>query len=101
MIYNKLVRDKIPRIIKENGKNPVTHIANDEEYKRKLKEKLKEEVDEFLENNDVNEMIDIFEVMMAINGLNGWDFQKILDQREQKRQERGAFDKKIILERVD
>src|SRR3989304_7306045 len=101
MEYNKLVRDKIPRIIKESGKVPVTHIANDEEYKEKLREKLREEVNEFLENDDVNEMIDVFKVMMTINNLNGWDFQEILNQREQKRKERGSFDKRIILERVE
>jgi len=37
MEHNKLVRDKIPAIIKEKGQNPTTHLANDEEYWEKLK----------------------------------------------------------------
>ena len=45
-------------------------------------------------------MIDLFEVMMAINNLNGWNFQEILDLREKKIKERGSFEKKIILDGV-
>lgn len=35
-IYNKLVRDKIPVIIKNNGETPVIKILNTEEYKKEL-----------------------------------------------------------------
>ena len=38
--YNKLVRDKIPSIITNNGEIPVTRILNDEEYKIELERKL-------------------------------------------------------------
>lgn len=43
----KLVRDKIPEIIKEDGKTPITRILDDEEYLDELDIKLSEEVQEY------------------------------------------------------
>ncbi len=43
-IYNKLVRDKIPEIIKGGGEIPKIRILNDEEYKKELKNKLTYEI---------------------------------------------------------
>lgn len=40
-ISNKLVRDNIPNIIKENGEVPITRILTDEEYKKELEKKVR------------------------------------------------------------
>ena len=56
---SKLVRDKIPEIIRENGKEPIIHIADNKEYWEKLKSKLKEEVDEYFINDSEEELADI------------------------------------------
>ena len=48
MIYNKLVRDKIPEIIKNKGRNPKTHTANDAEYWFKLKDKLNLDAEDYM-----------------------------------------------------
>ena len=42
-IYNKLVRDKIPNIIKEKGETPVVKTLDEIEYKKELEKKLYEE----------------------------------------------------------
>ena len=47
-IHNKLVRDKIPQIIKESGKIPITKILNEEEYITELRKKSQEELQEYL-----------------------------------------------------
>ena len=99
MKFNKLVRDRIPEIIRNKGEKPITRIADDEEYWQRLKDKLEEEVDEFLHDGEEKEEIaDILEVLHAI-----MDFRKIKKAdveklRQKKEKERGGFREKIILE---
>lgn len=98
MKYNKLVRDKIPEYIKSKGGVPVVHVANDEEYWLKLKEKLKEEVDEFLKAESIEEMADVWEVTEAIIEFKKFDLKDLQKARDKKAAERGIFKNKIILE---
>lgn len=98
MKYNKLVRDKIPEIIKEAGQIPVTHIASPEEYEIKLKGKLQEEVNEFLKDSNTNELADILEVVYALSNLYQTDEYKLESIRKEKAEQRGTFTKRIILD---
>jgi|AntAceMinimDraft_18_1070375.scaffolds.fasta_scaffold56440_2 predicted house-cleaning noncanonical NTP pyrophosphatase (MazG superfamily) len=100
MKYNKLVRDKIPEIIKKDNQIPLTHIANDEEYWEKLKEKLLEESEEFFKEPNEEELADILEVINAIQDFKNFDKDKIEKIRKQKVEKRGAFNKRIILDEV-
>ena len=97
---SKLVRDKIPQIIEESGKTPQTHIADPEEYYTALQQKLKEEIEEYSVNDDVEELADILEVIRAIANakqLNWNDLEKI---RTDKAQKNGSFHKRIILDDI-
>jgi predicted house-cleaning noncanonical NTP pyrophosphatase (MazG superfamily) len=98
MRYDKLVRDKIPEIIKENGDIPVTHIAKDEEYWQKLKQKLKEETDEFIQGGDIKELADVLELVYAICDFKGIGKDEMDVMRKRKSDERGAFKDRIILD---
>jgi predicted house-cleaning noncanonical NTP pyrophosphatase (MazG superfamily) len=100
MKYNKLVRDKIPEIIKEKGQTPIIHFASDEEYWKKLREKLLEEVDEFLKDDNEEELADILEVIDSICNFKKFDKNKLNELKEKKKVKRGGFSKKIILEEV-
>ena len=100
MKYNKLVRDKIPQIIKDNGQVSVTHIASDDEYAEKLKAKLQEEVNEFLEDLNKEELADILEVVYTLCDLYKIDKNKLERIRKEKAEKRGGFKDKIILEEV-
>ena len=100
MKYNKLVRDKIPEIIKQKGKIPTTHIADNEEYWQSLKKKLREEIDEFLKESNKKELSDILEVIWAICDFKEIEKQDLENLRKKKAKQRGGFKKRIILEEV-
>jgi predicted house-cleaning noncanonical NTP pyrophosphatase (MazG superfamily) len=100
MKYNKLVRDKIPRLIKEGGGEPMTHVAGKKEYWEKLKEKLKEEVEEFLKEETREELVDVLEVVDAICEYKKVPKGVILKIQKKKADERGRFKKRIILDKA-
>lgn len=94
----KLVRDIIPDIIRKSGKIPNIHVAGDKEFRKKLNEKLREEVEEYLESENKEELADIQEVLLAIYKLNKYSKTEIEQIRKNKAKERGRFKKKILLE---
>ena len=59
--YNKLVRDKIPKIIEENGQMCETEILSDERYLEMLELKLSEECTEYQIDKNTEALADILE----------------------------------------
>tara|TARA_R110002020_G_scaffold405038_1_gene615080 strand:- start:18 stop:329 length:312 start_codon:yes stop_codon:yes gene_type:complete len=96
--YDKLVRDRIPEIIKERGRTCKFRIADSKEYRQKLMEKLQEETAEFIETPCVEELADIKEVIDALLLEYKWTGLKATTQF--KKITRGAFKERIILEEV-
>lgn len=94
----KLVRDKIPEIIKKEGKSYSSHRASASEYQKKLREKLSEEVYEYLKSGDSEELADIMEVVFALGIAQKISPIKLESLRKKKASERGAFTKRIILD---
>ena len=72
-VFNKLVRDKIPDIIKSNGENSITRVLEDEEYRKELYKKLLEETDEVIKSQNMEETLeelaDVLEVLKSIAEL--------------------------------
>ena len=100
-LYNKLVRDKIPEIIAgDNGKTCVTRIMEDDEYLKALNTKMQEELKEYLESGEVEELADLEEVLRAILDVKKVSYDEFEKIRKAKVNKRGAFKKKIFLESV-
>ncbi len=97
VVYNKLVRDKIPEIIESSGKRAITEILADEKYIEMLNQKLLEEVNEFLESGTVEELADIGEVMHAILAYKGVSIDEFQRVRLEKLESRGGFKDRIML----
>lgn len=96
-IYNKLVRDNIPSIIEADGAIPLIRVLNDNELAESLNHKLLEEVQEFLLNLEIEELADIYEVMLAILDNRNIPFDEFQKICEKKRAERGGFKEKLFL----
>ncbi len=98
--YHKLVRDKIPQIIEATGKTCTCSVVLEEEYLALLDAKLNEEVAEYQESGALEELADILEVIRAIAAARGSSIGEVEAIREAKREERGGFEQRILLEDV-
>lgn len=93
---SKLIRDKIPAIIRGKGSTPITRIADRDEYREALFDKLTEEAGELRDADSEHapeELADMFEVVLALAADHG----VTRDELEEVRQaERGGFWQRII-----
>lgn len=99
-VYDKLVRDGIPDMARARGATPSVRVADDGEYLRRLTDKLREETAEFCDSGEPEELADILEVVYALGTAKGLSAPALEDLREKKREARGGFDGRIILESV-
>lgn len=95
--YDKLIRDKIPQIIEKDGRTCETIKVSREEHYQRLKEKLMEEVTEFIQDENIEELADIYEVIAALSEFVGKGEEELMEVRNKKRDERGGFREGIVL----
>ena len=99
--YNKLVRDLIPEIIEKSGKKCSIEILDDEQYIKAIDTKLDEEISEYHKDQNIEELADLLEVIYAAARARGYSKDELENIRAAKAQERGAFDKRILLKYVE
>ena len=92
--HNKAIRDKIPEIIKESGNVCNSVTPSDEQFLIELEKKLVEELTEYQESKNVEELADVLEVIYRISNLKGFDLDKA---RLEKIEKRGKFEKNLFL----
>ncbi len=95
--YPKIVRDKIPAIIKKcDGIDvDIKHVKGSQEHMTYLRSKVVEEASELREAHDkehlVEEIADVLEVIDAICEIDQIDKGDVLRVQDEKRQKRGGF----------
>lgn len=94
----KLVRDRIPEIIKQSGRDPILRKVTDKRLVAALNEKLIEEHEEYIDSRNVEELADMVEVIINLARLKGVSQEQLLNIVEIKRKERGSFEKGYFYE---
>lgn len=97
MIYNKLVRDRIPELIEQQGARANIRILSDEEYTQCLERKLDEEAAEYHRDKNAEELADILEVVFALADNLGVSHKELMAIYHRKNEERGGFARRIFL----
>lgn len=97
VIYNKLVRDRIPEMIEAQGETPHIRILEQEEFLQHLEEKVDEEVGEYHRDKNAEELADILEVVFALAEANGCSRAELMEVYQKKHDARGGFGKRIFL----
>lgn len=100
MEHNKLVRDKIPEIIKADNCVLKIRILSKEDRIKYLKEKAVEEAKELMEADPENlllEMADVMEVVFSLAEEFGISPDEIEEKRKERAEERGRFKEGIFL----
>jgi predicted house-cleaning noncanonical NTP pyrophosphatase (MazG superfamily) len=95
----KLVRDKIPQIIRAEGGEPVVRIAEAGEYRELLRAKLVEEAGEVATADDAHvleELADVLEVVLALAADLGLDAGGLEKLRAAKAADRGSFTERMV-----
>ena len=95
--YNKLVRDRIPKIIEAAGGKCKVEVLGDEEYLKMLDTKLDEELAEYHKDQNIEELADLVEVIYAAAVARGYTVEELEAVRIKKAEERGGFRDKILL----
>ena len=105
LYYNKIDRDKIPEIIKANNKKCKITILNNYDACKALIRKITEEAIELEDvinyDSSLDELADIQEVIRALATKQSWTMEQVERRRMQKYEERGGFEKNILLIEVD
>ncbi|MDK2904537.1 MAG: hypothetical protein PWP16_1357 [Eubacteriaceae bacterium] len=99
--YNKLVRDKIPQIIKDSGRTCEYKVLGDSEIKDALKEKLIEKAQIFSNKPSEDELSDIYELLNAI--VETYDYEPLhIDYLKlQNKENKGTYSNRVYLISVD
>lgn len=102
--YDKLVRDRLPDIIRSEGWDIKQQVLSPTAFKKALRKKILEEVEEFLETKDrvqaLAELADVQEVIEALVRSEGYTMSELLQAQRDKKKWVGAYEKKVKISSI-
>ncbi|MEK7503685.1 MAG: nucleoside triphosphate pyrophosphohydrolase [Patescibacteria group bacterium] len=99
--YNKLIRDRIPEIVKKSGWIPKVRVLKKSEFLAAVKKKVLEEAEELMQAKDseelIGEIVDIQELLDVLSAEVGLTRLAVGGLQLAKRKKRGGFRKRLFL----
>lgn len=102
-VFRKLVRDRIPDIIRAEGRHPVIEVLAADERRGALLAKLVEEAAEVADAEPgelAEELADVVEVVRALAAQLGLSLPDVVELADRKKAARGGFDDGVFLVEV-
>ena len=103
MQYHKLIRDRVPAIIAEAGRQCRTTVLTEPAFRAALLAKLVEEAQEVQAATPeelLTELADVLEVFDTILTTHGFTLAQVHELQQQRRQARGGFESRLQLDWV-
>jgi predicted house-cleaning noncanonical NTP pyrophosphatase (MazG superfamily) len=101
LIYNKLIRDQIPKVIEQSGRFSSIGILDNSAFIEALRLKIVEESHELFhadtQEKILNESADLLELIATILKQYGIPSEEVFARQAEKRQESGGFDQQLLL----
>lgn len=94
---SKVVRDRIPEIIKFSGRECTVNEVSDLSFLPELENKLKEEIEEYFKSRELEELADLLEIIYRIAELRSSSKDCLESLRLKKKEEKGGFEKNLLL----
>lgn len=95
MKFIKLVRS---RVVSDSDKVVYSRINNHAEYIAALRNKLREEADEYIDDPCIEELADVYEALLALASDDlGVSWSRVEDVATEKRERKGVFNGRMAL----
>ena len=98
--YDKLVRDRVPQLIRKEGRKYGVSVLSEADYRTALRAKLVEEAQEAAscEPQELSkELADLLQVIDAVRTAHGISKQQLAAVQKRRVSLRGAFTKRLML----
>lgn len=101
VLYNKLVRDKVPEQIEHSGKSCAVEVVHDDRYRALLDMKLDEEMAAYQAHHSADTLASLVELIHAAAEARGWSWEELERHRLELRAAKGGYDRHLLLKQIE